>query len=798
MGVIGGLLGLFAGLGAVVITVVTYGGRSWGITEMDLWAVAGRAMSPAMINGLVGLMVIPLVSGVAAYWPTRMVVQGTPLQTMESHYRPPRRVRIAGVLGRGSVRTRLVMGTALLLVILLIGLTRVVTGHARNYVEKQVGDTLAAVVQANATMIELALPPDASALAPTSLETGGMDPALLLRFRSLIDEMGAHGFLDFAVTDQDAVVIFGFDPNQIGTVLPVVTHDKVNTSVERSESQRLMTVVAPVRNGDGQVLGAVRLKLELAVVDDFVRDLRNALWGMGALFLTLGLGLSWAIGTPLVRGTRQLSAQASLVGQGRYEQVALSRRRFPRFDVSIRTRSTAALLLVAVLMVTALALIVIPIERRKTEEIVKETSLAATEWAGQASLALADESLELGQLTDLNQTMSLIQGMDLGQLQELNKQLQNENLAYSALLNQDGVIQFSDQLGLLGEEMNLPDKTELEETVWLDEFIWRISTPITQGAEGDQIGALQVGLSREGIELFLAESRNLFQMTGVIAVLVSVLLAQLIGGAISAPMSRMAADIRRFGSGDTQVQFDSSSRDELWLLAQAFNEMVVGIQEREWLRDMFGRFVSQEVAEAIQSGQVRLEGERRVVSVLFCDIRDFTSRSEKATPEEVVALLNEYLPVVIDAAQHHDGTVNKFGGDSTLIIYGAPKLLQESAHHALLTALEMRRNLAQLNRRLAEQGQASIRVGVGIDTGTVLAGAVGPPERQEYTVIGDTVNLASRLQSLNKDYLQHDIFISEQTYQALGNRRHEFKFIDLGSAPIRGKDEVVQVWAVDD
>jgi len=223
---------------------------------------------------------------------------------------------------------------------------------------------------------------------------------------------------------------------------------------------------------------------------------------------------------------------------------------------------------------------------------------------------------------------------------------------------------------------------------------------------------------------------------------------------------------------------------------------VAGLQEREWLRDMFGRFVSKEVAEAIRTGQVKLEGENRVVSVLFCDIRGFTARSERSTPAEIVALLNEYLPVVVNAAQNHDGMVNKFGGDSTLVIYGAPKPLQESAYHAIRTALEMQQNLTALNQRLAERGEEPIRIGVGINTGTVLAGAVGPPQRQEYTVIGDTVNLASRIEALNKVYPEYGVLISGQTYEALGGRRAAFAFTDLGAALIRGKAEKVRVWAV--
>lgn len=230
--------------------------------------------------------------------------------------------------------------------------------------------------------------------------------------------------------------------------------------------------------------------------------------------------------------------------------------------------------------------------------------------------------------------------------------------------------------------------------------------------------------------------------------------------------------------------------------AKLFQELTAQQHQELELRKMFGRFVSQEVAEALQSGHLKLEGETRVVSILFCDIRSFTAYSEQHTPQEVVALLNKYLPLVVNATRQNGGMVNQFSGDGTMVIFGAPAALEENAYHAVLTALQIRTELEQLNADLSERGLNPVRIGIGINTGEVVAGAIGSAERQEYTVIGDTVNLASRIESLNKTYPAHDILISNYTYERIGERRSELRFKDLGTMSIRGKTEHVRVWSV--
>ena len=798
-GLMGTVLGAIAGVGFSGVLVLAYGGITFGLVDLPLWQAAGETVLPALRSGWLGLVMAPLLAAGAALPAVRTLLRGSAIETMEPARQgaiSPRRA-VTGLWGRGSIRTRFVLGTAILMLVVLGGLIGVVASHERSYMQDLVGDTLTALVRAQAGMIELVLSPDARTLKVSDLQMGEFDADELLRFRALMDEMSAYGLEEFVVADSDSVILLSLDPRQTGSVLEKVPDESATTS-EREGREWRMRASSPVRNEAGQVVGSVHLTVNLSPVQDLVRTTRNTLWAVGGGALALGLALSWALATPWVEATRRLSARAIRVAGGDY--AAFARRRRPWTGLvertSLRARLTAAMVLTVLLLVGVLEMAVIPVERHHTESTLKDSMAPAAGWMGRAlSEGLASESLP-GLPASLDEMLNVVGTMDWTKLQELSEQTRGESVAYVALVDANGVIQFADQLSLIGETVPLPAETQIEETRWRDEEVWVISSPLRRGRDGERVGALRMGVRRSGVEAFLDESRNLFRLTGLIALLAAVLLAQAIGGAVTSPVRRLAADTRRVGRGDLSVQFRVEARDELSLLAAAFNQMVAGLREREWLRDMFGRFVSREVAEAIRTGQVRLEGENRVVSVLFCDIRDFTARSAQSTPEQMVALLNEYLPVVVEAAQQHEGTVNKFGGDSTLIIYGAPRRLQESAYRAVLTALEMRANLAQLNHRLAARGDAPIRIGVGINTGVVLAGAVGPEERQEYTVIGDTVNLASRIESLNKEYPAHDVLISEWTYEALGSRRVEFEFTDLGEVPIRGKTEPVRVWAV--
>jgi len=802
-GLLGALLGLLAGWGTIAIYALTYGGLTFGLVDLPLWTAVAEITWPALRGGLPGLAAAPLLAAAAAF----LVIRGMDFANVKGETSSVKPSWFTlHVLG---LRERFVLGAAALLLILMISLVAAVVDHQAQYMDDGARQLAALMARSQAQALELGLPAGATTLDLTALG-GQMDAGQLLALQSLLDDVGDIGLAAYTITGRDDVVLISLNPREIGTLAPPPENAKeaVARSERTGEAWRIHAA-APIHNAAGDVIGAVRMTFDLAWVRDALRELRGTLWAVGGGVSLLALILAWLLATPLARATRQLAAHAAGVARGEYAPfrgVPFARpRRRSVWDwivsrTSLRARLTIALVLTILLLVGSLEVFTLPIQRRHVEKTLLDGTAATLEWLGEMmSEALGQEDFapgDLGSDLSLDQLLATAGTLDWGQLQALSEQSRPAALAYIALVDTDGVVRFSDQLALIGETVGASAATETAARRWRNEEIWAISTPLTRGRGGERVGALQMGMRRAEVETFLDESRLFFRLAGLIAALAGALLAQVVGGAVAGPVQRLAAGTRRIAAGDLDVHFDARGRDEVAQLAQAYNAMVAGLREREWLRDMFGRFVSQEVAEAIRTGQVRLEGENRVVSVLFCDIRGFTARSEHHTPQEIVALLNEYLPVVVEAAQHHQGTVNKFGGDSTLVIYGAPRPLQESAYQAVLTALEMRGNLERLNAQLVGRGDDPIRIGVGINTGVVLAGAVGPAERQEYTVIGDTVNLASRIEALNKEYPEHGILISGATYEALGSHRAEFAFTDLGEIGIRGKSGPVQVWAV--
>jgi len=237
------------------------------------------------------------------------------------------------------------------------------------------------------------------------------------------------------------------------------------------------------------------------------------------------------------------------------------------------------------------------------------------------------------------------------------------------------------------------------------------------------------------------------------------------------------------------------SRDELGDLASAFNSMAIGLQERDKARDLLGKSVSPEVARELMKSRIELGGEIREVTILFSDLRDFTKLSETQSPQALVRQLNDYFAEVTSAVESTGGVVDKYIGDAVMAIFGAPIAVANHADRAFSAAQEILRAEDRLNRERAASGLPPLRTGIGVSTGSVVAGNVGSVTRHNYTVIGNEVNLASRLQSLTKDAaFRSRIICSDATREAL---RGAHSLRDLGETVIRGRKGALRIWAVD-
>ena len=254
------------------------------------------------------------------------------------------------------------------------------------------------------------------------------------------------------------------------------------------------------------------------------------------------------------------------------------------------------------------------------------------------------------------------------------------------------------------------------------------------------------------------------------------------------PIRELAAATERVAAGDYSQRVPVVHDDDLGALAVSFNRMQAGLAERQRLQAAFGTYVDPALAaRLLEQGDDVFTGERREVTVMFVDIRDFTPFAEANTAEDTVARLNALFEIVAPAVVDAGGHVNKFLGDGALAVFGAPNDLAEHADAAVSAAV-------LIHRRVAERFGAELRIGIGINTGVVIAGTIGGGGKLEFTLIGDTVNVAARVEQLTKT-TGDAILLTHQCVDALASRPRGL--IDRGFHVLKGKSASVQVFGLD-
>ncbi|MBN1947682.1 MAG: HAMP domain-containing protein [Bradymonadales bacterium] len=318
------------------------------------------------------------------------------------------------------------------------------------------------------------------------------------------------------------------------------------------------------------------------------------------------------------------------------------------------------------------------------------------------------------------------------------------------------------------------------------------------GLVGLDVDATRVDQIKRRVGLF---SGTVF---GLAAILLAVL-GLFVGRSLRRPLATVMGASNEVARGNLKARVDVERKDEFGLLGENFNYMAHGLEERDFIRDTFGRYVSREVVSTLLDtpGAIELGGEEREVTVLLSDIERYSTIAEQLSPTQVVEMINAYLSAMNDIIDHHRGCVIEYLGDAILAVFGAPNKLPDHPAAAIRCAVEMRQRLAELNREWDSTGLSQLwkqkgipilRTRIGIHTGTVVAGNLGSPSRMKYAVTGDTVNIAARLEALNKD-LKTEILVSSTTWDQLSDDLKS-QAVDRGDHQVKGRGQAIHVFSI--
>jgi class 3 adenylate cyclase len=298
-------------------------------------------------------------------------------------------------------------------------------------------------------------------------------------------------------------------------------------------------------------------------------------------------------------------------------------------------------------------------------------------------------------------------------------------------------------------------------------------------------GVVVAGLSAQGTAT-LEDLGFDVAIAVAVAFTISLELTYLLARSIVDPVVQLQKATARVSEGDLDVQVPVASNDETGQLAQSFNQAVAGLAERRRLYEAFGAYVDPEVARRVLREGVSMDGEEVEVTILFLDIRGFTALAERSSARELVTLLNDFFDAVVPVLTRHGGHANKFVGDGLLGVFGAPDRLTDHADRAVACAVD----LAALVR---ERWKGAVEVGIGLNSGPVVAGTVGGGGRVDFTVIGDPVNTAARVEEATR-VSGDTVLVTAATRALLLRDRWEWQ--ERPPVPLKGKTETVALFAL--
>ncbi|GEM_PF-571012 len=347
----------------------------------------------------------------------------------------------------------------------------------------------------------------------------------------------------------------------------------------------------------------------------------------------------------------------------------------------------------------------------------------------------------------------------------------NLDLIYIVIEDSDGeniVSSVNPKAGLEGsgseDYENLAELKEIEV-----KGLKKVETFIKDKSTGNVKTSIYMGYYLKNLQKGIWEMVGKSLAVTLFLIVTAVIFSFYFSNRLTRPIESLVSGMELVSGGDFTKRVPVTTTDEIGYLANSFNRMTEGLKEREFIKDTFKRYVTREIADQLlsQKNKIVLTGEKRVVTVLFADIKGFTTIAEKTPPVELVSTLNDYFSVMIDIIFKYEGVLDKFIGDAIMAFWNAPLKQEQPSLRAVMTALEMQSALVQLNERRKRQGKYPLHMGIGINTGEAVAGIIGSEKKMEYTVIGDTVNVAQRLESITE---KGQILVSESTYMKARGR----------------------------
>ena len=372
-----------------------------------------------------------------------------------------------------------------------------------------------------------------------------------------------------------------------------------------------------------------------------------------------------------------------------------------------------------------------------------------------------------------------------------------EGLKYATIVDHNNFIKAHTDLDQIGQPFTgfagSHDIRKEKEVTYFDytdlsgEHVLNLSRPIV--FQGKTLGEVHVGVSIDFIQDLVRRERESIIIIGLFIIAFGVIIAIYLGVRFSQPISDLVLATQEIGSGNYTHKIVLARNDELGNLATAFNRMGEELRKNLLMQKSFGKYVGSEVLDMIMADpeSAWLKGHRNEATIVFVDIRGFTAYSEVKEPEQIVDVLNEYFELATQAIRNHGGYIDKFIGDAVLGVFGVPVFHENHAERAVHAAQEM---ISLFEKERPGKSDLFKAVGIGINTGVVVSGNIGSQDKMEYTVIGDTVNVASRLNGLAGP---GEIVVSNSVHAAV---KSLFRFETLPPQRIKGRSEPITVYKV--